>query len=39
MTDNDVDGIHIKGLFLNYLDCLCPSLLKIPNFIKFFKIP
>ena len=31
--DQDVDGSHIKGLFMNLIFYKWPSLLKIPNFI------
>lgn len=37
--DADVDGDHIKGLFLNMLDFFWPSLLKIPDFLKIFITP
>jgi DNA topoisomerase-2 len=33
LTDQDVDGSHIKGLFINYIHNYWPSLLKIPGFI------
>ena len=39
MTDQDLDGSHIKGLILNMLECLWPSLLKLPNFIGFMNTP
>jgi len=39
MVDQDLDGSHIKGLILNMLECLWPSLLKIPNFIGFMNTP
>ena len=29
MTDQDHDGSHIKGLFINFIHSACPSLLKI----------
>ena len=31
--DQDVDGSHIKGLFMNFIFDKWPSLLKFPNFI------
>lgn len=39
MTDQDHDGSHIKGLLINYLDHLYPSLLKIDNFLQEFITP
>ena len=39
MMDADVDGSHIKGLFMNLLDYYWPSLLKIDNFIKVLVTP
>ena len=39
MSDQDLDGSHIKGLFLNMIECLWPSLLKIHNFIGFMNTP
>ena len=37
--DADDDGSHITGLVINFLHYTCPSLLKIPGFLKFFKTP
>ena len=39
MTDQDLDGTHIKGLGLNMFECMWPSLLEIPNFIGFMNTP
>ena len=39
MMDADVDGSHIKGLFINMLDYFWPSLLQIDGFIKIFITP
>ena len=39
MMDADVDGSHIKGLFMNLLDYYWPSLLKIDNFLKVLVTP
>jgi len=39
LTDADLDGIHIKGLILNWLESSFPSLLKIPGFLLDFKSP
>ena len=39
MMDADVDGSHIKGLFLNMLHYYWPSLLKIFGFVKVFITP
>ena len=39
MADQDHDGSHIKGLILNALHVLFPSLLERPNFIKAFITP
>ena len=38
MTDQDVDGSHIKGLIINFL-CRWPALLKNNNFIVTFLTP
>ena len=39
MMDADVDGSHIKGLFINMLDFYFPSLLKLDNFLKVLITP
>ena len=39
MTDQDLDGSHIKGLGINMFECLWPSLLQIPGFIGFMNTP
>ena len=39
MTDQDLDGSHIKGLGINMFECLWPSLLQITGFIGFMNTP
>lgn len=39
MTDQDHDGSHIKGLLINFIDCLWPDLLKHQGFLKEFVTP
>jgi DNA topoisomerase-2 len=39
MTDQDLDGSHIKGLGINLFDAQWPSLIKIENFIGFMNTP
>jgi len=39
MTDQDLDGSHIKGLGINLFDSVWNSLLSIPNFVGFMNTP
>lgn len=39
MTDQDLDGFHIKGIKINNILHMWPSLLNIPGFIKCFVTP
>ena len=39
MTDQDLDGSHIKGLCINLFHSEWPSLAKIPGFIGFMNTP
>jgi DNA topoisomerase-2 len=39
MTDQDLDGSHIKGLCINLIHCYWSSLIKIPGFISFMNTP
>jgi DNA topoisomerase-2 len=39
MTDQDLDGSHIKGLGINLFQSEWPSLLNIPEFIGFMNTP
>src|SRR6266540_5392165 len=39
MTDQDLDGSHIKGLIINFFDHFYPSLLKQPGFLQEFITP
>jgi DNA topoisomerase-2 len=39
LTDQDVDGSHIKGLFMNFVHCTWPSLLQKENFITSLSTP
>lgn len=39
MTDQDLDGSHIKGLGINLFDAQWPSLLQTPDFMGFMNTP
>jgi DNA topoisomerase II len=39
LTDQDLDGTHIKGLCINMFDTEWASLVKLPNFIGFMNTP
>lgn len=39
MTDQDIDGSHIKGLILNFIHYFWPSLIKYKGFLKEFVTP
>ena len=39
MSDQDVDGSHIKGLVVNFVHFFWPSLFKINGFVKQFITP
>jgi DNA topoisomerase-2 len=39
LTDQDVDGSHIKGLIINMFDHFWPSLLKIKGFVQCINTP
>jgi DNA topoisomerase-2 len=39
MTDQDADGSHIKGLFINYIHTFWPQLLKGNRFLEEFVTP
>lgn len=40
LTDADVDGSHIKGLFINFIHAFWPSLLEnVPNFLTSMRTP
>lgn len=39
ITDQDLDGSHIKGLCINLFHCKWPSLVKVPGFLSFMNTP
>lgn len=39
LTDQDVDGSHIKGLLMNFVHYYCPSLIKTDGFITSLPTP
>lgn len=39
LTDQDVDGYHIKGLIMNFIETWWPSLIKLDNFITSMNTP
>lgn len=39
ITDADVDGKHIKGLIINFIHAIWPSLIDIEGFIQTFNTP
>lgn len=39
LTDQDVDGSHIKGLIMNFIHYYWPSLIKYEGFIRSFATP
>ncbi|RKO86644.1 DNA topoisomerase 2 [Blyttiomyces helicus] len=39
LVDSDLDGTHIKGLILNWLETSFPSLLRLPGFLLDFRSP
>lgn len=39
LTDQDLDGSHIKGLIINFLHFFWPSLIKLENFVQYMPTP
>lgn len=39
VTDQDLDGSHIKGLCINVFETLWPTLIEIPGFLGFMNTP
>ena len=39
MSDQDLDGSHIKGLCINLFHCMWPSLVQIDGFLSFMNTP
>lgn len=39
VTDQDYDGLHIRGLSINFFMHLWPSLLKVPRFLGYMNTP
>lgn len=39
MADQDLDGSHIKGLVMNFFDCIFPDLIRDDSFFASFRTP
>jgi DNA topoisomerase-2 len=39
MADQDLDGSHIKGLVINFIETFWPSLFKLRGFLREFVTP
>jgi DNA topoisomerase-2 len=39
LTDQDLDGTHIKGLFVNFFHALWPQLAALPGFLGYMNTP